>query len=694
MKTAAIFFFAVVLISGVAPTFSQQSSSSVDSNVVAFWHFGEGVGSTARDASPYHNDGALHSTSWVDGKYGHALHFNGSSSYADLPNSNSLKLHDEFTVEAIFSLDSLIIPYGGAYGPPYPTLLGNLGYYPSGGGYQFTFAVSPLRIQFQYRSLVGSSSMPGIPITEAHRFYHVAAVYKKLGASISVRVYLDGVARDSAIFSSPIQYNQTPIFYIGTNVDGSAKGDPFPREFPGVVDEIRISRVAKSAAEIRAAWLAVSLDDLNFGDVIVGQLRQETFDISNVSYFDTLHIDSITGTNGRFSFSDAAFELAPQSTQAFQVTYTPSSASPDTGRVTIYSSNSAGDMATTVALSGQGIAVAESPVISSITDIPQDQGRQVRVIWSASLYDSPSESLRVTEYGIWRRVDQPPPSVVTARKSVSHTVFTHEGHTYAYVESVLWDFIATIPAVQFEQYSYVAPTLYNSTQLAEYWSVFRASAHTADGQFFFSAPDSGSSSDDIPPSPPPSLHVQVAYGRVMLSWPDVDDPDLKGYAIYRSTSPFSIPLSSQRIGTSPITSYTDEGGSNLSTYYYGVTAIDGSDNESPQAVSSPAILVVAVNDQDALPQEYHLAQNYPNPFNPSTSIRYALPERSRVRLSVFNTLGQKVATVIEEVQEAGYYQAKWLGDDASGMFFYKLEATSFDDPSNSFVSIRKMVLLR
>ena len=80
----------------------------------------------------------------------------------------------------------------------------------------------------------------------------------------------------------------------------------------------------------------------------------------------------------------------------------------------------------------------------------------------------------------------------------------------------------------------------------------------------------------------------------------------------------------------------------------------------------------------SLPQGFALGQNYPNPFNPSTIIPYQLAATSQVRLEVFNTLGQRMATLVDGNQEAGSYQAQWDGTDAAGraaatgLYFYRL----------------------
>ncbi|RMD93410.1 MAG: T9SS C-terminal target domain-containing protein, partial [Calditrichaeota bacterium] len=82
----------------------------------------------------------------------------------------------------------------------------------------------------------------------------------------------------------------------------------------------------------------------------------------------------------------------------------------------------------------------------------------------------------------------------------------------------------------------------------------------------------------------------------------------------------------------------------------------------------------------AKPERFVLDQNYPNPFNPSTVIRYGLPEATHVKLTVYNTLGQRVATLVDGYQSAGFKTVKWDGRDSSGhtvsagIYVYRLEA--------------------
>ncbi len=100
-------------------------------------------------------------------------------------------------------------------------------------------------------------------------------------------------------------------------------------------------------------------------------------------------------------------------------------------------------------------------------------------------------------------------------------------------------------------------------------------------------------------------------------------------------------------------------------------------------------------ESGVLPRSYALSQAFPSPFNPTTSIRYQLPDDSKVTLTIYNLLGQTVATIIDNIEPAGYKQVEWNGSNfASGVYFYRLDAVSTADPEKSFTSVKKMVLIR
>ena len=95
-----------------------------------------------------------------------------------------------------------------------------------------------------------------------------------------------------------------------------------------------------------------------------------------------------------------------------------------------------------------------------------------------------------------------------------------------------------------------------------------------------------------------------------------------------------------------------------------------------------------------LPKSYALAQNYPNPFNPSTTIKYSIVHESNVKLLLFNSIGQLVKVLFNSPQSVGNYEINFSASLLpSGVYFYRIEANSFDG-KNNFASTKKMILLK
>ena len=99
-------------------------------------------------------------------------------------------------------------------------------------------------------------------------------------------------------------------------------------------------------------------------------------------------------------------------------------------------------------------------------------------------------------------------------------------------------------------------------------------------------------------------------------------------------------------------------------------------------------------DVDFTPKEYTLYQNYPNPFNPSTTIKFALPYDSHVKIFVYSILGELISTIVDEVKEVGYYDFVWNASNyASGVYIYTIQAKSVDG-KNSYNKVKKMMLMK
>jgi hypothetical protein len=119
-------------------------------------------------------------------------------------------------------------------------------------------------------------------------------------------------------------------------------------------------------------------------------------------------------------------------------------------------------------------------------------------------------------------------------------------------------------------------------------------------------------------------------------------------------------------------------------------AIDTAGNTSP--FSTPFVTDIEEWNNAQIPMGYWLSQNFPNPFNPVTTIKYSVRTYNHtpqhVNLSIYNLLGQKVATLVDERQQAGYHQVEWDASGfANGIYYYQLRA-------GSYVKTEKMILLK
>jgi len=194
-----------------------------------------------------------------------------------------------------------------------------------------------------------------------------------------------------------------------------------------------------------------------------------------------------------------------------------------------------------------------------------------------------------------------------------------------------------------------------------------------------------------PPPAPQNLTITNAgciRQHPHLSWDASSGAD--SYKVYRKTEYGSWSV----IETTSNTSYTDHDVIIQNPryaddkYYYKVTAVNAYGESDPSNIVSTwgEFLGKPASDSDdvtpepgELPKEFALSQNYPNPGNPTTTIRFQLPEASRVVLRIFNIMGHEIKTLINDSREAGTYAVVWNGRDRrglevpSGIYFYTLE---------------------
>jgi hypothetical protein len=98
---------------------------------------------------------------------------------------------------------------------------------------------------------------------------------------------------------------------------------------------------------------------------------------------------------------------------------------------------------------------------------------------------------------------------------------------------------------------------------------------------------------------------------------------------------------------------------------------------------------------DMIPLDFSLDQNFPNPFNPTTRIKYGIPERTFVELRIYDILGREIEMLVNEEQEAGYYEINFNAAKlSSGIYFYRIQALPIGRQAGAFIHAKKMILIK
>lgn len=132
-------------------------------------------------------------------------------------------------------------------------------------------------------------------------------------------------------------------------------------------------------------------------------------------------------------------------------------------------------------------------------------------------------------------------------------------------------------------------------------------------------------------------------------------------------------------------------------YYYGTGEDDWTSVDNLLFLIDPETGNIVDNISDVKKEiepvnNFTLYQNYPNPFNPSTTIQVVLNDRSDVTLTIYNILGQKVATLFSGKMSSGLHNFEWKANDNSGIYFYRIDVTGSNGVTQS--QTKKMILLK
>ncbi len=356
----------------------------------------------------------------------------------------------------------------------------------------------------------------------------------------------------------------------------------------------------------------------------------------------------------------------------------------------------------------------DSATINSITDVPDDQGRWVRINFTRSGFDfSYDNAFTLTGYWVHQRVDDPallaqvtdlgvPAHLADGGKDNpelndlgevrfldDRTFIVSQEKATSSMPPGTWEVVGSVPPMQQDHYSVRVPTLADSTLSETNWSTIVVTTHTTvPWAWFASHPDSGYSVDNIAPGVPQSVSAGYLASGVALDWDDASESDFQYHRVYRGSSPDFVPSAATLVHETANSTWIDPT-ANPWGYHYKITTLDHSGNES-EAVSPAGVTDV---QDGTVPTRTALMGAMPNPFNPSTKLSFDMVAAGHARLKVFDTAGRLVATLVDERRDAGSHDVIWDGRDnagrisSAGVYLYRLEV-------GDFIETKRMTLVK
>ncbi len=297
--------------------------------------------------------------------------------------------------------------------------------------------------------------------------------------------------------------------------------------------------------------------------------------------------------------------------------------------------------------------------LSSVVDVPGDQGGWVRASFTCSPYDHASAATPVLSYGVWRRIPGSAPSFAAARVAPldgaaletiraslgpdvrvianggTLVVSVPETETSGVLPAGSWELLTSVTAFAQPTYTVVLPTVTNLTS-----TEFLVTAHTKYNTVWFTTPTVlGQSVDNLAPAPPQSFAGTYASGNTHLSWAPNGEGDLAGYRLYRGGDTGFTPSLANRIGTPTGTTFDD---GTAGAYVYKLTAVDVNGNESPVATVIPTGTTGVAGEG---PVAFALEGAHPNPARGhALRIAFALPNDAPAKLELLDVSGRRVVT--------------------------------------------------
>ena len=477
------------------------------------------------------------------------------------------------------------------------------------------------------------------------QWYHISLTRDK--SIKTINLFVNAERYGTGLYQFDPDNGSFSTFGIGED-HGSVKDDRF---FDGILDEVQVYNRVLSLEEIVSLAskppIANFVADINYGNT---PLNVQFTDLSKSSD-STSSLDSWEwdfDNNGIVDSGDRSPQWTYENSGIYSV------------KLRVCQSATCGVMLKTDYI----VVISERSIITSIRDIPYDQGGWVEVNFARSVYDT--NSLQKNNNSV-------------------------ELYTIEIEDGGRWRAATSLTAYGKNEYSALVHTTKDSTFFDNGIINFRVIAGMEEGNYV-SEVVSGYSIDNLMPEIPQRICLVLGESNsTLLKWEPSPDDDFQYFLIYRNQVNQFDPVSefyAQTIDNEFI-DYTVAPGK---TYYYAVKAVDFSGNYSEFSdVVTTNLTDIYGNNEDRI-GSYFLNQNYPNPFNPVTTIGYGLPEESWVKVTIYDLIGREIISLVDQNQRPGKYEVRWNGIDQtensvpSGIYLYKIE-------SKNFQKVNRMILL-
>jgi hypothetical protein len=406
--------------------------------------------------------------------------------------------------------------------------------------------------------------------------------------------------------------------------------------------------------------LTLPYSRIDMGIIPLGQSRDTVITIGNAGT-DTLKIADISSTGNIHRSRPAAMNIPPGGVQRDTIRFTPASLGTASGMIIIASNDAASPDTVTVVGTGTGtpvLTVGNAALHFGMVAIGEFKDTTI------TIGNAGTDTLRITAISSTGSVFSARPSamVIAPRTSIQDTVFIKPDRFGSFVDSLIIRSDGGVDTIELSGAS-PFPIMVLSDPSIDYGKVRMDS--TA------------------------AKHVVVTNASINTLRIDSLSGRTRQFAASLPALPILVSVHDTLMITLRFT--PDSAGAFADTMC--IYSNQQKTSEHIGLIGRGTSVTSVSFTRGSLPDTYALEQNFPNPFNPSTTVRYAVPMKSQVRLQIINVQGQLVAELVNGERSAGWHEITWSGG-ATGLYFYRLEATAIDAPERRYVSVRKMLLLK